>query len=88
MRTLSIIVLGLVLLALWIGVARALAGGDSLQVMKAARAFIGLWFMVAAGNMWMGVASAGYGVWEEVPIFLVIFGLPAGLALFIIWKSS
>ncbi|MEO8103707.1 MAG: hypothetical protein ABI790_14385 [Betaproteobacteria bacterium] len=88
MRTLIIIVLGLVLLALWIGVARALAGGDDLQVVKAIRAFVGLWFLAAAGNMAVGVLKAGYGVLDELPIFLLIFGVPAAAAYFIVWKSS
>ena len=45
--------------------------------------------MVAAlVNMWMGVTSAGYSVAEELPIFLLIFALPAAGALFIWWKFS
>ena len=88
MRTFIIILLGLVLLALWIGIARALAGGDPLQVTKAIRAFIGIWFVVALANLAVGVLKAGFGVLDELPIFLLIFGLPAGAALFVNWKSS
>ena len=88
MRTLIIIILGLVLLALWIGVARSLAGGDKLQVAKAIRAFIGIWFLVAAANMAVGVLKAGYGALEELPILLFIFSVPAAAALFINWKTS
>ena len=88
MRALIIIMLGLVLLALWIGVARALAGGDPLQVRKAVRSFIGIWFVVALGNLAIGVTKVGYGVLEELPIFLLIFGVPAAAALFVNWKSS
>ena len=88
MRTLIIIASGLVLLALFIGVARALASGDKLPVVHALRAFIALWLVLAAGNMWMGVVKAGYGVWEELPVFLVIFGLPAAIAFYIHWRIS
>jgi hypothetical protein len=38
--------------------------------------------------MWIGVSRAGYSVAEELPIFLVICVIPAGIALFIGWKFS
>jgi hypothetical protein len=38
--------------------------------------------------MWMGVAKAGYSFMEELPIFLVIFGVPAGAAGFLWWKYA
>ncbi len=88
MRTLIIIVLGLMVLALWIGVAKTQSGGDNAQVAKAVRAFIGLWFLVAVANLGMGILQAGYGVIEELPIFLAIFGVPAAGALFYNWKTS
>jgi hypothetical protein len=43
-------------------------------------------FKVAAGNMWIGVAQAGYSFKEELPIFLLIFLLPAAAAVFIKWQ--
>ena len=48
---------------------------------KAALAFIPLWLIGAGINMWVGVAKAGYTVQQELPIFLVIFGVPAAVAL-------
>jgi hypothetical protein len=36
--------------------------------------------------MWIGVSRAGYSVAEEFPIFLMIFIIPAGVALLIWWK--
>jgi hypothetical protein len=38
--------------------------------------------------MWIGVARAGYSFREELPIFLLIFLLPAVAAVFIRWKLS
>ena len=38
--------------------------------------------------MWVGVTRAGYSVAEEAPIFLVVFVVPAAVALFILWRSS
>jgi hypothetical protein len=48
--------------------------------------FLAIWFAVAAINMWIGVTHAGYTVREELPIFLVIFLLPACVAAFLWWR--
>ena len=44
------------------------------------------WFAVSAFNMWVGVAKAGYSFAEELPVFLLIFGVPAALAVVVKWK--
>ena len=41
--------------------------------------FPALWLVIAAANMWVGVAKAGYSVAAELPIFALIFGVPAAL---------
>ena len=41
--------------------------------------------VVAAVNMWIGVAQAGYSFAEALPIFLLIFLGPAA-AIVIKWK--
>jgi hypothetical protein len=48
--------------------------------------FVGIWFVVAAANMWLGVARAGYSVADELPIFLLIFVAPVVLAGVIKWR--
>jgi hypothetical protein len=48
--------------------------------------FIVLWLAIAATNMWIGVAKAGYSVAEELPILALIFGVPAAVALLARWK--
>lgn len=48
--------------------------------------YVVLWLVVAAFNMWVGVAKAGYSVGEELPIFLLIFGVPAAAAAILHWK--
>ena len=48
--------------------------------------FIAIWFVAAALNMWIGVSRAGYSFQEELPIFLLIFLLPAVVAVFVNWK--
>ena len=49
-------------------------------------AYVALWLVIAGVNMWVGVAKAGYPVTEELPIFLLIFGLPAAVAILFKWK--
>jgi hypothetical protein len=37
-------------------------------------------------NMTVGILKAGYSFREEFPIFLLIFALPALVAIFVKWK--
>jgi hypothetical protein len=86
MRTLIIIVAGFALWAICLGVAKLLAGTAALSMTAATLAFVILWFLAAAMNMWLGVSRAGYSLREELPIFLLIFGLPAAIAVLVNWK--
>ena len=52
----------------------------------ATRVFAVIWFLIAAGNMWIGLTQAGYSFKEELPIFLLIFLLPVATAIFVKWK--
>ena len=87
MRTAIIIVGGVVLLALFALVGWWRGGGPQ-SAMKAAKLFIPVWLVVALINMWLGVSRAGYSVADELPIFLVIFAIPALAAGFIWWRFS
>jgi hypothetical protein len=87
MRTAIIIVGGVVLLGLFALVGWWLGGGPQ-STMTAAKFFIPVWLAVALVNMWLGVSRAGYSVAEELPIFLVIFAIPAAAAAFIRWRFS
>ncbi|MEX0735721.1 MAG: hypothetical protein WD051_13980 [Steroidobacteraceae bacterium] len=87
MRTLVIVLAGLVLWAVFLGIARLnspVFGGKAFAI--ATIAFVITWFVVAAVNLWIGVSRAGYSLQEELPIFLLIFLLPAGIAIFVKWK--
>lgn len=55
-------------------------GHDAAGVALAAKWFIPVWAAVALVNMWVGVAQAGYTVAQELPIFAVVFAVPAGIA--------
>jgi len=88
MRTLIIILGGLVMLGLALLLARWISGTGTGATITAAKVFLPIWLVVALVNMWIGVARAGYSVAEEIPIFLLIFAVPAVIAGFVWWKFS
>ncbi len=63
-------------------------GASSAAMALAARCFIPAWALVAAVNMWVGVTHAGYSVREELPILLLVFGVPALVAGVLAWRLS
>lgn len=69
---------------------KGIAGGPVLLAVLAlaARWFIPLWLIGAAVNLGYGVARAGYSVAEEAPILLVLFLVPAAVALLVAWMLS
>ena len=68
------------LLGRWIGGAAGLA--------TAAKVFVPIWLIGAGINMWIGVSKAGYSVAEEAPIFVLVFAVPAAVALGVLWRLS
>src|SRR6188472_1400292 len=50
---------------------------DKRALARVSANFIGLWFVVAAGNLYYGVAYADYSLSEELPIAVLIFLPPA-----------
>jgi len=79
MRTAIILGLGFVFLAACLGAGWLLGGAPRMKL--AALVFIGLWFIATATNLYIGVTRAGYSFMEELPIFLLLFGVPAIVAL-------
>jgi hypothetical protein len=47
---------------------------------------LGLWLAVTGVNMWIGVSKAGYSVAEELPIFALLFLMPAAAAILVRWR--
>ena len=86
MRTALFLVSGLLLMGGFLLLGKLLAGQYPESSRVATLLFVAVWFAVAAVNMWLGVARAGYSVAEELPIFLLIFGAPAALAGLIKWQ--
>jgi len=54
----------------------------------AATLFLPAWLALAVANMWVGVTKAGYTLAQELPILLVVFAVPAAVALAVAWKLS
>jgi len=86
MRTAIIILCGFLLLAACVAAAKLVPGSTGSSLTTATIVFIVIWFFAAAANLWVGVSKAGYTVAEELPIFLLIFLLPAVVAAVIRWK--
>ncbi|MBO9112062.1 hypothetical protein J5288_25445 [Agrobacterium sp. S2/73] len=63
-------------------------GGDATGLAMAAKLFIPAWLVVSIANLWVGVSYAGYSVRDELPILLVVFTVPAILAVVVIWQIS
>ncbi len=80
---------GIVLLALFLLAGRLMNPAAPLSGMAAAaRWFIPIWLVAAAINLWVGVAKAGYSVAEEAPIFLLVFAVPAAVAVLLVWLTK
>ncbi len=89
MHTIKVIAGGLVLLALCLLLGRWLGGPTpAVGLAAAAKLFIPLWLIAAGINMWVGVSKAGYSVADEAPVFVVVFAVPAAVALLVLWKVS
>jgi uncharacterized membrane protein YesL len=84
-RTLVFIVGGLFLFLLLLFTTQR---SDRVAVVRTCLIFIGIWFLVALGNMIYGVAQAGYSLAEEAPIAVMIFLPPAALATIVWWRTS
>jgi hypothetical protein len=85
MRTIVIVVGGLVILGLF-ALAGWRLGGGAQSMVTAAKIFIPVWLVAALINMWIGVSRAGYSIAEELPFFFAIFIIPAAVAVFIWWR--
>ena len=88
MRTVVIIVGGVLLLGVFVLVGRIVGGGTNQSMVTSVKLFLPVWLAAALVNMWIGVSRAGYSVAEELPIFLAIFLIPGIAAAIIWWKLS
>ena len=50
--------------------------------------FVAVWLAATVFNLWVGVSLAGYSVREELPILLLLFAVPAAVAVLVRWKFA
>lgn len=86
MRTGLFLLAGLLLLAASLIIGKLFSENYPVAPLTATAVFIALWLALAGFNMWVGVARAGYSVAEELPVLLVLFGVPAAIAVVLKWK--
>ena len=86
MRTVQFLVAGCLLMGGFLLVGKLFSSQFADAPRVATWAFIVVWLAVSAVNMWAGVAKAGYSVAEELPIFVLIFAVPAALAILVKWR--
>jgi hypothetical protein len=79
MHTLKVIVIGFVVLVVCTVAGYLTAGTAGLS--RAALIFLPVWAIGAGINMYLGVKRAGYSVADEAPIFLLVFAVPAAVAI-------
>jgi len=86
MRTGLFLLAGLLLLAAVLLLAKLFSSNYPDAMRLAAIGYVALWLIIAGANMWVGVAKAGYSVADELPIFLLIFAVPATVAVLLKWR--
>jgi uncharacterized membrane protein YwaF len=86
MRTALFLAAGFLLLAALLILARLFSPHYPEANRWATIGFVVLWCAIAAANMAVGVAKAGYSVGEELPIFVLLFAVPAGVAVLLKWR--
>ena len=86
MRTFLFLAVGFLLLAACLTLGRLFSANYPASTYAATIAFICLWLVISAFNMWVGVSKAGYTVADELPIFLLIFAVPTAVAIILKWK--
>jgi hypothetical protein len=85
-RTVLFLVAGLLLLAAFLVIARLFSTHYPAASRVATVTFIAAWLVVAVANLYVGVTQAGYSVGEEAPIALLVFALPAIVAVLLEWR--
>ncbi len=85
MHTLKVIGLGFVLLGLCLLIGRAI--GSTRGIATSALVFLPIWLAGTALNLYIGVHHAGYSIKEELPVFAVVFLIPAIAAGLLWWKQ-
>jgi hypothetical protein len=88
MHTLRVIFGGILLLGVCLLVGRWIGGAVATVDVTTIKYFLVLWLVATLVNMWVGVSKAGYSIKDEAPIALLVFAVPAIVAIVIWWRFS
>jgi hypothetical protein len=86
MRTALFLLVGFLLLAASMLLGKLFSSNYPGATFSATLIFVVVWLGISGANLWVGVAKAGYTLTEELPIFLLIFGAPTIVAIFLKWR--
>jgi hypothetical protein len=86
MHTLKIVMGGFLLLGICLFLGRSIAGPTTAAAGFAVKCFLAIWLAVTLINMWVGVNRAGYSLKDEAPIALLVFLVPALIAIVVWWR--
>lgn len=87
MRTLLVIVGGIVLWAVIAGLTK-LFHHQTGRSWTPVGIFALMWLVITSWNVWLGVTQAGYTIMQELPIFLLTYLLPIAVAVVVKRKST
>lgn len=86
MHTVLVVSGGLLLLGVFVLVAHFIA---AVTLLAAVKVFIVVWLVVSLLNLWGGVTQGGYSLLEELPMLLLVFGIPAIFSLIVLkWVTA
>ena len=88
MHTLKVIFGGFLLLGVCLVLGRWIGGATATAIATTIKCFLVLWVVATLVNMWVGVSKAGYSVKDEAPVALLVFAVPAIVAIVIWWRFS
>lgn len=86
MRTALFLTSGLLLMASLLIVAKLFSEHFPSAPNWALALGLSLWLAATGANMWIGVAKAGYSITDELPILILLFAVPAAVAVLVRWR--
>lgn len=77
MQTLTLLVVGLIMLAAFYSAGRMIGAGGRRGSASAMRIFLPVWLIASLANLAIAHYVAERALWSEILLFVVIFGMPA-----------
>jgi hypothetical protein len=88
MHTLKVVFGGLLLLGVCLLLGTRIGGATATVVATTIKCFLVLWLVATLVNMWVGVSKAAYPMKGEAPVALLVFAVPAIVAIVLWWRSA